>query len=191
MGDGTDNMAALADSMAHHLVKSRRDSTTSKYYGAFRRWEGTFYPARRRDCFTRSGYTCGVIFDKINRYGIKWAHKVRGLNDPTDNNFFTNLFESAKRQNGVQVKKKDIVTSDHIVEVCEKYERSNDILVLRDLAMIILCYAGFLRFDEVSALRGVDIVFKGEYFSHFLVKSKTDQYRQRNEVLISRVTTAA
>lgn len=30
-------------------------------------------------------------------YGIKWAHSMNNLSDPTDNTFVTNLLNSAKR----------------------------------------------------------------------------------------------
>lgn len=191
----------LASSMSKHILKSRSDSTVSKYFGSFRRWErfinaegGSAIPAEPvhvalylTELIDKK---CSVSVIQSAVYGIKWAHKVRGMSDPTDNHFVTNLMESCKRQNSVPVERKDIVTSEQIISLCEKYESSCDILVLRDLAMIVLCFSGFLRFDEVSSLRCKDVSLHEHFLSLFLVKSKTDQYRQGNKVLINEGKTA-
>ena len=57
--------------------------------------------------------------------------------------------------------------------------------------MILISFAGFLRFDEMSNLKCCDIKFFQDYMSVDIKKSKTDQYRQGNEVLISRGQTSA
>ena len=62
---------------------------------------------------------------------------------------------------------------------------NNDLLVVRDLTMILLSFAGFLRFDEVSSLLCSDVKIESEYLVLFIRKSKTDQYRNGNEVLIA------
>jgi hypothetical protein len=57
---------------------------------------------------------------------------------------------------------------------------NNDLLVVRDLTMILLSFAGFLRFDEVSSLLCSDVKIECEYLFLFIRKSKTDQYRNGN-----------
>ena len=39
--------------------------------------------------------------------------------------------------------KKDKISKDLIIELCEKYKNCIDIGVIRDLVMIVLSYAGF------------------------------------------------
>jgi hypothetical protein len=39
-----------------------------------------------------------------------------------------------------------------LLELCNMHIGNNDLLVVRDLTMILLSFAGFLRFDEVSSL---------------------------------------
>jgi site-specific recombinase XerC len=34
-----------------------------------------------------------------------------------------------------------------------KFKDSDDLMIMRDLAMIVLSFAGFLRFDELSSLK--------------------------------------
>ena len=53
-------------------------------------------------------------------------------------------------------------------------------MIIRDLAMIVLSFAGFLRFDDHDHVLKLKI-------GHI----KTDQYRQGNDVLISKGNTLA
>ena len=39
-GASSSKLLSLADSMSSHLVRSRSDATTKKYYASFKRWEG-------------------------------------------------------------------------------------------------------------------------------------------------------
>jgi integrase len=49
---------------------------------------------------------------------------------------------------------------------------SKDLLRIRDLAMIILSFSGFLRFNELSQLRGNDVIVKDCYLIIKIRKSK-------------------
>ena len=95
-----------------------------------------------------SGCSAGVAQSAM--YGIKWAHRVRGVSDPTENHYVNSLLESGKRQNSIPITKKQIVTKEQLISLCEKYSSSQDILVLRDLSIILLSFAGFMRFKEVQ-----------------------------------------
>jgi hypothetical protein len=76
--------------------------------------------------------------------GIKWAHNLQGLQDPTNNSLVHNLVETAKRQPHQPKTKKDHVTTESLIELCTKYKDSNDLTVVRDLSMITLCFSVFL-----------------------------------------------
>jgi hypothetical protein len=47
--------------------------------------------------------------------------------------------------------KNDPVSIEMLLELCNMHLGNNDLLVVRDLTMILLSFAGFLRFDEVSS----------------------------------------
>ena len=68
---------------------------------------------------------------------------------------------------------------------------SNDLLIIRDLTMMLLSFAGLLRYDEVSSLRFCDIQVRDSFLVLHSDKNKTDQYRQSNEILISKGSTSA
>ena len=57
--------------------------------------------------------------------------------------------------------------------------------------MIMLSYAGFLRFDELSDLCCTDIQFNSDHIVIHLKKSKTDIYRGGKYVLIAKGNTSA
>ena len=57
--------------------------------------------------------------------------------------------------------------------------------------MITLAFAGFFRFNELSALRYTDITMSEDYFKVEIRKSKTDQYRSGKEVIIAKGFTSA
>jgi site-specific recombinase XerC len=49
---------------------------------------------------------------------------------------------------------------------------NNDLLVVRDLTMILLSFAGFLRFDEVSSLLCSDVKIECEYLFIYFYSQK-------------------
>lgn len=89
------------------------------------------------------------------------------------------------------VVKKEAITSSMLVDLCEKHKDSNDLLVVRDLCMIVLAYSGFLRFDELHSLHCTDINFFPEYFLIYIRKSKVDQYHHGDKIVASKGHTVA
>ncbi|XP_060572473.1 integrase/recombinase xerD homolog [Ruditapes philippinarum] len=192
----------VIDRMAVHILDSRADSTVDKY---------TYQVKAFRDFCTQKGFLCNpahsihvamylsnlIDIGKSDSvitaafYGIKWYHNINDFADPTEDVIVKSMLECAKRTNSRPRTKKDIISSDHLKELCNMFSDSSDVIVLRDLTMIFLSYAGFLRFDEVSNLRRNDISIKSEYLSLSIKKSKTDIYRGDKEVLISRGQTSA
>lgn len=196
------NLLKLADYMSTHLLKSKSEGTVKKYFSYFKKWQNFANSENINSIPAQPIHVALFLTQLIDKkcsnnvvessvYAIKWAHKLRGLSDPTSNPYITNLLESAKRQNSKPRIKKDIITSQHIIGLCEKYAESNNIFIIRDLAIIVLCYSGFLRYDEVRALLCKHVIFHDDYISLFLPKSKTDQYRNGEEVVISKGVTDA
>ena len=71
------------------------------------------------------------------------------------------------------------------------FSHNSDLLVLRDLSMILIGFSGFFRFDELVELRCSDINFSWRVLSIQIRKSKTDVYRSGNEILISKGVSSA
>lgn len=192
----------LAHQCSDRLLQSKSSSTNLKYLHAFRRWEGfitshghkalpgepiqvALYLTHLLNCNSSDN----VILSA--RYGIRWAHLTSGLDDPTSNAFVTSLCDSARRTAHVPTKKKDPVTAGMLQELCKVFKDSTDVMVVRDVCMIVVAFAGFFRFDELRGLRCCDITWSEMYFSVNICKSKTDQFRQGNSVVISKGLTEA
>jgi hypothetical protein len=111
------------------------------------------------------------------------------LTDPTDNSFLTSLQEAGKRIACPKKSKKAPVTTEMLIDLCTKFKDCNDLLVIRDLKMILLCFAGFLRYDEMSSILCNNVQIYDEYLILFIEKAKTDQHRNGNEVHISKGST--
>jgi hypothetical protein len=63
---------------------------------------------------------------------------LHGFDDPTENSFIKNLQGTAKIWNNNPVVKKDPVSTQVLVDLCTIYKDSSDLLVVRDLAMILI-----------------------------------------------------
>lgn len=192
----------IADGMADRLLCSKSDSTNKKYFLCFKRWEQfisshghsplpacPIHVALYLNHLLENNSSFSVVSSAV--YSIKWVHNLHCFPDPTTNSFVQNLVESSKRTARRPVCKKEPVTSEILIKLCELFSNSNDLLVVRDLAMCLLSFSGFLRFNELSNLFCSDIKMFDNYFSLFIRKSKTDQYRFGNELVISKGETAA
>ncbi|XP_071172397.1 integrase/recombinase xerD homolog, partial [Mytilus edulis] len=183
-------------------INSRSDNTVKSYFNAFKRWERFIslhghvalpaqpvHVALYLTDLVNNGSTYHPVYNVI--YGIKWAHEINSLKDPTTNTFVTSILEASKRVAPKKTNKKDPVTTDVLIELCDNFKDCSDLLVLRDLTMMLLCFAGFLRYDELSSLRFLDIDIQDSFLILHITKSKTDQYRQSNEVIIAKGSTIA
>ena len=192
----------LADKMSYFLTSSRSDNTTKSYFYSFKRWEDfitkeglcalpaqPIHVALYLTHLLDKGASCNTLNSAV--YSIKWVHNLNNFNDPTDNSFVTSLQEAGKRIARPIRSKKDPVTSDLLIDLCKKFVDCNDLLIVRDLAMILLSFAGFLRYDEVSSLLCKNVQIFDNYLILFIEKAKTDQYRNGNEVVISKGNTEA
>ena len=160
--------------MATHILASRADSTVTKYSNQIKHFkefcEEKGFPSTPANSIHVAIYLSHLIdngkSDKVITsvfYAIKWMHNINDYIDPTESSFVKNILECAKRLNSKPIVKKETISSDLLIELCNIYNTSTDVIDLRDLTMILLCYSGFLRFSEVSDLRCNDISFKSDY----------------------------
>ena len=187
----------LCDNMTKYLMTSKSDNTTKKYFAYFQKWKSfvaelghSSLPAHpvHIALYLTSLLDKGASFSILSstKYALKFVHEINGLTDPTNNAFVNNLVEASKRQINKRVNKKEPVTVEHLKTLCNLYSDTTELDVVRDLAMILLSFSGFLRFDELISLKCNDIVFHSDHMSISIRKSKTDQYRLGNQVVISK-----
>ena len=188
--------------MATHILASRADSTVSKYssqcraFKDFCREKGfstepahPIHTAMYLSCLIDQGKSDSVVTAAL--YGIKWYHNINDYPDPTENVIVKNIVECAKRNNSKPTQRKDVVTTTHLISLCSMFDRTSDVIHLRDLTMIVLCFSGFLRFNELSELRCCDVTVNSDHMILFIRKSKVDIYREGRHVYIAKGSTAA
>ena len=83
--------------------------------------------------------------------------------------------------------KKEPITSEIIEKVYDALNMENDLYNLRTLCAILVSYAGFLRSQELLAIRRSVIIFDKCYMSIFIEKSKTVVYRDGAWVVIAKM----
>jgi hypothetical protein len=66
----------------------------------------------------------GSSFHPVNNvvYGIKWAHEVNGLQDPTTYSFITFVLEASTRTASKKTEKKDPISTETLIELCTMFK---------------------------------------------------------------------
>ena len=108
-------------------------------------------------------------------YGISWLHNVLGIPNPCDVPLVRYVKEAAKRLLKKPKVKKCPIRPRHLRLMTKKLGRTKNLLHKRVLAIALVSYAGFLRYDEVSRIRRNNIIFESSYMKVFIESSKTDQ----------------
>ena len=189
----------LQSQLPAYMLFSRSRNTVTKYTNYYKAWadwanryaEVTPMPAQ--DTYIalylisllQQGKSSHVIGSTL--YAIKWAHEMNGLSDPT-RSFSRNLLECAHRIAKPKRKPKEPLMPSHLHAIYDLIHREHaDLLQLRKFTILLISFAGFLRFAEASQLRRGDIRFYSTHMSLFIEGSKTDVYRDGHVLLISRV----
>ena len=94
--------------MCELILNSKSDNTIKSYFYAFKRWEQFIslhghcvIPAQpvQVALYLTSLLNNESSFHPVCNtvYGIKWAHEINGLPDPTTNTFVSSVLEASKR----------------------------------------------------------------------------------------------
>jgi integrase len=153
----------LADVVKDFALHSRADGTVVNYVRSFSRWqkfaEGkgyTVFPANHLDLAIFIGHVAqesqSVSVLQSMSAGITWVHEIVGLPSPMHNTFLKNILEGVKRRFSRPINRKEPVSPDSLTALCTKHQYNSDLLVVRDITMALLLFAGFLRFGELAAL---------------------------------------
>ena len=199
-----DDLKDLAKDLPELAKACRSKGTVKNYVTAFNRFKNwakdyeeiTVLPAQPTyialylSHLSRISVTHAPI--SLGFYAISWAHRTAGFDDPTTHQLVKMVRESAVRNLGKGNNKKQPLEARDIREIVSKLGHKNcNLMELRTVTICILCFAGFLRFDEVSNLKFSDIEFEETYFRLFIEKSKTDVCRTGAWVYIAKSYTSA
>lgn len=182
------------------LMESRSQNTSISYFRGFNKWKqwaysnglgsGDILPARALHVAL---YLTSIIQNANSPsplihafYSLKWIHNLGDYSSPTDSQLVKNILEAGKRRLSRIIRKKDPITIEIIRSVYDSLYQKGNVFNLRTICAILLAYAGFLRSQELLAIKRCDISFENCYMCIFIEKSKTDIYRDGAWVIIAK-----
>ena len=86
--------------------------------------------------------------------------------------------------------RKEPVTTDKMSTLVESLGDVPSLTDMRLVAACLLAFSAFLRYDELAKLRCCDVTFSPLRMAVHIASSKTDQYRQGDNVLVTRTGSA-
>ncbi|CAG2200459.1 unnamed protein product [Mytilus edulis] len=187
----------FASKLPNIAEASKSKNTVKKYSYAFKRfsvWCSNYdlcpLPA---SVITVAVYLSFLIQSEVSSsvlngafYGIKWEHDLNLYSNVFTSDFLSIVLEGGVRLLSKPVNKKEPITHDIIKRVIDKFGLSTNLADLRICCLVLLSYAGFLRYSELSHLKASNLRFYDSHVEITIVSSKTDVYRQGNVVVIAK-----
>jgi integrase len=190
-----------------HVAASRASSTLKQYvtpWSKFSAWCFKFgYVPIPAPCWVVALYLTEMIKNVTSYCSVKAcsaaiynAHRLAGYLDteiPTKHPHVKAVRDSAKRTFGTKIKNRkdpiDLEVCLALVELLAYPKAPLHLLMLATAAMT--CFAGFLRYSDISKLKVSDVKFYSTHAELFLNKRKNDQFRQGDIICIVRGKTSA
>ncbi|KAK3730968.1 hypothetical protein QZH41_019579, partial [Actinostola sp. cb2023] len=197
------SLDALAPELVQLQLSSKADATISKYASSWCKWRTwanskidvpvlpaqpvhvALYLTELFQSAMDKGIGASVL--EAATYAIRWRHQMAGFQQcPTDHSVVKSCLEGAKRRLGRPVQPKEPLSLDLVVKICDKDVGSSVLSDIRFLGALSIGYGGFLRVDEIQALKVEDIAIFKDHMSITIHKRKNDQFREGHTILLAR-----
>ena len=179
------------------LSQSRAPRTVAKYEGAFQRWKAwarthkvSSLPA---DPFHVALYVVKLLQDASTvapvtaaLCSISWFHSVNGFPDPSANPMVRNVSQAARRITAQPKNRKLPVSRQQVRAMARELSKSGTLKDLQTLTLVVIAYAGLLRWDDLAHIYADEVVIQSGYAAVFLESRKNDQLRQGHWVFLCR-----
>lgn len=187
----------LKENLKTTMLASRAEGTTHLYERSFNKWK-TFAQGILQVAVLPADPLHVTLFlqylvetsksaSAINSafYSINWAHRMSGFPSPTDHPFVALARDGAIRilSHG-RSNRKEPLDVHFLKDLCVQ-ANLDDLVQLRNVVMFVLSFAGFLRSSEVIQLKREDVIFSEGLVSLVIRKSKTDQLRDGQTVVLA------
>ena len=186
----------LTERLKKTVLAGRAHSTVISYLRSMHKWKS--FATRYNFCYFPAEPTAVALYLQhiiettksyhavdAAYYAISWAQPLTSLASCSENAIVKSVREGAKRLLGTaQINRKEPLTLDQLNLLIRKADLTNG-LALRNVCMNSLAFAGLLRFDDLIRIRRSDLVFHSDHLEISIAKSKNDQLRKGNVVLIS------
>ena len=179
----TDNqeLNQLASQLPAIVTKSRAPSTVAQYSSYFTRWqqwsESHGKSPLPADPYIVSLYYLVHLGNSVSSpapiistvVSTSWSHRMANIKDPTKDTLVANTAEGLKRSLSKPKVRKEPITQEQLLsDMVLKYGEDKSILNLlhiRKLAMSLISFAGFLRFNELAQIKMGDLAFTSTHLS--------------------------
>jgi integrase len=191
-------LSELAAEVPELLQKARAPATNTAYGHAFAKWkawamnftEVVVLPAEPMHVtlFLTSLSKSAMSFAPINTMAcaITWAHAMAGLESPCHDILVKEVLNGIKRKLAKPTSRKEPFELDHINEICNSINFAS-LTDLRNSVLVVVAFYALLRFDEIRNLKESHVVFHTTHMELVIPKSKADQLRLGNTVVIARL----
>ena len=189
----------LASSLPDVVLRGKAPSTAKKYSGAFARWKRWANSKPEVCAFPASPFQFSLYLNFLVKkasspasvdqavYALSWVHSLAVREDPTQHALVKQTLAGAKRILAKTTVKKEPITADILQLLVDRFGGEEASLSdIQTLAICLISFAGFFRFDEISNLRESDVIFFDDHLEIYIESSKTDQYRDGAWVVIAR-----
>ena len=131
--------------------------------------------------------TAGLSISTLRRRlaAIASKHATEKLETPTDHPLVKKLVRRYSRSRGTAVKKKDALTIERFPVIL--LAMPNDLLALRDQALLLLGYAGAFRRSELVALDVDDLRFTNAGLYVWIAAAKNDPRKKGRDLYVPRL----
>ena len=192
----SDEMRELAADLPSVMSLSRAPRTVLKYESGFQRWrewaERQSVPSLPADSFHVALYLVYLLQEARTASPIvaamcslTWFHCPYGYEDPCSNMVVKNVLQAARRSLGRPKDRKQPLTK-HLLQKLLNELSSYSLQDHQTLTLMVLGYAGMLRWDDLSNIHVDEIIVKSANMAVFLEVRKNDQFRHGSWVFISR-----
>ena len=124
----------------------------------------------------------------MSYYAIKYFNEFFTGGKELGSHFITKVLEGIKRLSGYTENPKSPLSSSDLKKSFQYLGGVEMNLTNSRLMMVlVLSSMGFLRFSEVSNLKGSDVIIHNTHMPIFIEKSKTDIHRKRNWLHLARL----
>ena len=190
----------LSQDIPFVLLDSHAEATNKSYHRIFSTWkvwaskfpEVSVFPVKPLHLALFALHWGKVTASAANLKmlvpAIEWAHRMAGLEKQLDSQFLRDILNGLIRTYAKVKNPKEPLAIEHVKKVMDITDKS----LLKDFrvaAIIVLAFSAFLRFDEIANIKCSNLDFKSNHLQITIEKSKTDQLRLGNSVVIAHTNT--
>ena len=187
----------LAEALPETMLQCRATSTTKKCLGAFRRWKQWAlqhqlnpFPVKQHHLVLYLQHLAETTRSKATVeeavYSMTWAHNLASIPSPTKNFLVSTTLEGLRRTLAKPVSKKELITVDILKVMVTDTNKHPTLSNVQLTTACLLAFTGFLHFNELVNVRPCDLTFYNEMVKLQIPRSKMDQLRKGDEVVIAR-----